>query len=42
LFGCPPPVIRDYDCLHQHVEFQLLPTLASLLSDLVDGRVESL
>ena len=31
---------RDDDCLHQDIEFKLLPAVSGLLADVVDGRVE--
>lgn len=40
-FGCLPPVMRDHDGLHKHVEFHLAHALPSLLADVVDSAVES-
>ena len=40
LFGRLPPVIRDHDGLHKHVEFYVSP-FSSLLADVVDSVVES-
>ncbi len=42
LFGGLPPVIGDHDCLDQHIEFYLPPAFPGLLSDVVDGGVDSL
>lgn len=42
LFGCLLPVVRNHNGLNQHVKFYLLPAFPGLLSEVVDGGVDSL